>query len=155
MSAIGVIFLLLMYAGILSPAKGLMIFGALNDFCVLVQYALALPLIFAFHRHPARVSPRLRLVALICGLIGALGAIGFQALLLADLMAFREQVLYAASSVLLVGVWILITGLVIRRSDPGGMSVGLSTLGALYFGYPFWVYRAARYLEQRRRADAG
>lgn len=152
-AAIGVLFLLLMYAGFITSAKRLLIFGPFNDVCVLLQYALALPLVLAFHRLPVRVSPGLRIVALIVGLSGMLGAIVFQALLLAGLMSFQEQFVYATVSVLLVGVWILIAGLVARRNSLGGMTVRLSVFAALYFGYPFWAYRVAQQLELHRRAS--
>ena len=141
-SAVGVLFLVLLYTGLLTPAKGLLIFGPLNDACVILQYALALPAIFALHRLPARKAPGLRMLALASGLAGALGAIVFQALLLANIMPFREQIAYASGSVLLVGVWILITDLVVRRNSLGSLTV----LAALYFGYPLWVYRVAKQL---------
>ena len=151
-SAVGVLFLLLMYAGFLLPAKGLLVFGPLNDACVLLQYLLALPLVFAFHRLPVQVSPRLRIVALTIGLSGILGAVVLQALLLVGLLSFREQIAYASLSVLLVGVWILLTGLLALGSSLGGMTVRLRILAALYFGYPFWAYRVGQQLELHRRA---
>lgn len=85
---------------------------------------------------------------------GALGAVVFQALLLAGVIPFREQLAYAAASVLLVGVWILIASHIGRRSSGGGPSLRLSILAALYFGYPIWAYRVARQLEVQRAAPA-
>jgi hypothetical protein len=148
-AAIGVLFLVLMYADFLTPAKGLRVFGPLNDACVLVQYALALPIVVALHRLLTQHSPHLRVLALIFEVGGAAGTIVFQAVLLSGLLPFRQQVLYAAASLLVVGIWVLTTGVMGRRSGILQGSVPLLVLAAPCFGYPIWAYRLGQQLRQR------
>ncbi len=151
-SAIGVVFLVLLYVGLFTRAKWLLIFGPLNDVCVLAQYALALPLVLALHRLLTRQSPRLGLVAVIVGVAGIVGVVVFQSLLLAGLMSFRAQVPYASASILLIGVWIVIASLLGRQSGDMHASVALIVLAFVYFGYPVWAYKASQQLLSRSRA---
>jgi hypothetical protein len=145
-SAVGVVFAVLLYIGLLTPAKALVAFGPLNDVCILAQYALALPIAFAVHRLLRPHSQRLSAVAATIGIAGMIGVIVFQALLLAGLMGFRQQVVYASASILLIGVWLILIGAMGRRSSDLGGRWALFISAALYFGYPLWAYWLSRRL---------
>lgn len=150
-AAIGVVCLVLLYIGLLTPAKGLLMFGPLNDLCVLVQYALALPTVLALHRVLRTDAPKLSLCSMIIAIAGIVGVVVFQGLLLLGRMSFRAQVGVASASVLLVGCWIVMTWAIGRRRGvvPGGAIV--TFLAALYFGYPLWIYSVGK----RLGAEAG
>lgn len=153
-AAIGVVFLILMYIGFVTPARGLIAFGPLNDFCILVQYALALPVIGAFDRLLAPIDPvRRRLIASV-GMTGCLGAVIFQALLLLDLMSSREQVGYATASVILAGLWAALAGHAARSIGALKVSTGLLVGAGLYFGYPLWALMVGRELRLARGQPA-
>ncbi|GMR09766.1 MAG: hypothetical protein BMS9Abin28_0586 [Anaerolineae bacterium] len=152
-SAFGIAFLVLLYVGIFASIEPLGVFGPLNDLFVLVQYTLALPVVVAFHRILRPQSPRLSLVAMLVAVVGIVGVVVFQLLLITGAMSFLEQVAYASASILLVGVWIVITGFLGRRSGKLQLSVAAIILGALYFGYPLWAYRVGRQLLAGDRAS--
>src|SRR3990170_3920208 len=107
-SAFGIAFLVLLYVGFFTGAEGLLKFGPLNDICIIIQYVLALPIVVAFHSLLSPQSPRLSLFAMLVAQVGILGVVVFQSLLITGVMAFQEQVVYASTSMLIVGVWIVI-----------------------------------------------
>jgi len=133
-----------MYVGFLTPVKVLVVFGPLNDVCVLAQYALALPVVVALDRHLSASRSR-RAVLLAIGLTGCVGAVVFQALLLFGIMSFRQQVGYASAAVLLAGSWTAFVSIEARRSGFVASSP-LLVASALYFGYPLWALRMSRWL---------
>jgi hypothetical protein len=145
-AAIGIVFFVLLYVGIFTGSKGLLLFGPANDVCVLVQYVLALPVVFALHRILWRHAPGRSLVAVWVAVVGVLGVVVFQTLLLTGTLSFEQQILPASISVLLVGVWILVAGRVGRESGELPASIASIIGGALYFGYPLWVLRVGRQL---------
>jgi len=145
-SAFGIAFLVLLYVGFFTGAEGLLKFGPLNDICIIIQYVLALPIVVAFHRLLSPQSPRLSLFAMLVAQVGILGVVVFQSLLITGVMTFLEQVAYASTSMLIVGVWIAITGFLGRRLGLLNISVGPIILGALYVGYPLWAYRVGQRL---------
>lgn len=145
-AALGVLFLVVMYLGFLIPAKALLVFGSLNDLCVLAQYALALPVVVALDEVLAPLSAWHRRVILVIGLLGCLGAVCFQALLLLGVMSFRQQVGFASLSVLLAGLWAVLATLGVRRLRPFPASTALLVATGLYFGYPLWSLRVSRVL---------
>ncbi|MEA3246261.1 MAG: hypothetical protein U9Q74_08915 [Gemmatimonadota bacterium] len=146
MAAIGVVFLILMYIGFATPARWLIVFGPLNDFCVLVQYALALPVIGAFDRVLAPLGAVRRRLIFTVGMTGCLGAVVFQAGLLLGLMSFKEQVAYAAASVLLAGLWTVLASLAARKTAALKIGNGVLIGSGLYFGYPLWAFKIGRLL---------
>ena len=152
-SAFGIVCLGLLYVGFLPHAEGLRRFGPLNDICIVVQYILALPIVVAFHRMLRPHSPRLRLIAMLIALVGIVGVVVFQSLLLTGVMPFLEQVAYASASLLMVGVWIVIIGFVGRRAGLLSISVATIILGALYIGYPLWAYRVGQRLRSEHRTS--
>ena len=145
-AAVGVVFLLLLYVGILTGAKGLLPFGPANDVCVIVQYLLALPVALALHRLLRRHAPTASRVATLAALVGAFGVTLFQSLLLAGALAFEQQIVPASLSVLLMGIWIVVAGGIGRRSGELPTSRASIVGAALYFGYPLWAWRVGSQL---------
>jgi hypothetical protein len=148
-SGVGVIFLLLLYIGLLAHVQVLVIFGPLNDVCVLVQYALGVPVAIAFHRILRRHSRWHSLSLLILGLAGMIGIALLQALLLVGAISFRIQLPLATAAVFTVGAWVLGVSLWARRVAALPARTGLLVAAALYFGYPIWAYRVAQHLRAR------
>ena len=148
-SAIGIAFLLLLYAGFFANVEPLLVFGPLNDVMVIVQYILALPVVVSLHRILRPRSPGLSLLAMVAALVGTGGVVMFQLLLLAGTMSFSEQVGYVSTFLLVLGAWIVITSLLGRRSGLLRLSVPAIILGALYLGYPLWAYRVGQQLLAR------
>jgi hypothetical protein len=146
-AAVGVVCLVLLYIGLLAPFRRLLIFGPLNDICVLVQYALALPTVLALHRVMRTDAPISSLCAVITAMVGIVGVVLFQALLLLGLMSFRAQVAWASASVLLVGGWIVMTWAIGRRRGVVPASAILTFAAAVYFGYPLWIYSVGHRLQ--------
>ena len=150
-SAFGIVFLVLLYVGYFAGAEGLLRFGPLSDICGLIQYAFALPIVVAFYRILRPQAPGLSLVAMLIGVIGIVGFVMFQALLITGVMSFSEQIAYVSASGLIIGVWIVITGFLGRRSGRLHLSVPVIILGALNFLYPLWAYRVGQQLLSRNR----
>jgi hypothetical protein len=146
--SVGIVCLVLLYVGLLAPAKKLLIFGPLNDICVLVQYALALPTVLALHRVLRTEAPKASLCAMIAATVGIAGVVVFQGLLLLGLMSFRAQVGGASASVLLVGCWIVMTWAIGRRRGVVPTSPILTLVAALYFGYPVWINSVGKRFRQ-------
>jgi hypothetical protein len=148
-SAFGVLFLVLLYIGFLPGLESLQVFGPINDVCVLIQYALAVPVVMALYRILRDRSPLLCLLASVIGIVGIVGVVVFQLFLLTGVMTFSEQVGYASTSILLIGVWIVIAGMIGRKSGVLPYSLPLLILAFFYFGFPIWAYRTGKQLLSR------
>lgn len=154
-AAVGLVFFVLLYLGIFTGSNVLLSFGPANDVCVLAQYALALPAAVALHRILGHHAPRASLVALCLAVVGGFGVVVFQTLLLTSALSFEQQVLPASLSVLLMGVWILLTSRIGHRSGEMGGNTASGISAALYFGFPLWIWRVGRQLLRRAEsADA-
>ena len=145
-AAIGVVFILLLYAGMLTGATALLPFGPANDVCVIVQYLLALPVALALDRILRRHAPTASRLATCAAIVGIVGVTVFQSLLLAGALSFERQILPASLSVLLMGLWIVVAGGVGQRSGELPASRASIVAAALYFGYPVWAWRVGRLL---------
>ena len=74
-----------------------------------------------------------------------------QALLLAGVLEFEEQVIFVAIAMLLLIIWFVVVGRLGRQNGLlSGRTTLMSILGASYFGYPIWAFWLGREL---RRAD--
>lgn len=149
-AAVGIGFLVLLYVGLGLGLDALRPFGPLNDVCVALQYVLALPVVRAVHRLLVPHAPARIRIATLAAVVGVLGTAVLQSLLLAGRMAFADQVGYVAITVLLIGVWIVMTGTVGRRLGVLPFGPGSVWLAALYFGYPVWMYRVGQQLSAKR-----
>lgn len=145
-SGFGVVFLAALYVGFFTGNAELLGFGTLNDLCIIIQYLLALPVLVAFHRIISPQSPRASTVATLMGLVGILIVVGFQVLLIAGVMTFSDQVVFASAGLLVIGGWILIISyrLQVTTNLRNGLLLGI--LGFLYVGYPVWAFVIGRRL---------
>ena len=157
-AAVGVPLLIGMYAVLLrSGPKHPLVdrLGGANDAMVLAQYALALPLAVALHQRNRSTHPRLSGVATAVGLSGMTAIVVLQALLLADVLDFEDQVVYVAIAIWLLAFWFITIG---RLGRASGLLTGRTTLmslvGASYFGFPIWAFWLGRQLSRAAAGDS-
>jgi hypothetical protein len=130
-------------------------FGIASDIAVLVQYALALPIPVALHQLLGDRAPRLSLAGMLIGLVAMTAVVVLQAMLIAGLIPFEEQVVYVATSMLVLVIWFLVVGRLGRSSGVlSGRTTLMSLVGASYFGYPIWAFWLGRQLRSRAFAQS-
>jgi hypothetical protein len=141
-SAIGIVFLIAMFALFTTPRQDLALtVGMINDICVALQYLLAIPIALALYRILVVYNPTLIRAATIVGIGAMLLTFGLQLLLIFKVLAFEQQVIWVSLAMLLgVGSWLVITGLVARSTDKLPSSLLMSILAVPYFGYPVWAF---------------
>jgi len=157
-AAIGVPLLIGMYAVLFrsGPKNPLVArLGGANDAMVLAQYALALPLTVALHQRNRSTDPRLSGAATAVGLSAMTAIVVLQALLLADVLEFEDQVAYVAIAIWLLVFWFITVG---RLGRANGLLTGRTTLmslvGASYFGFPIWAFWLGRQLSRAAAGDS-
>ena len=145
-SAFGVVFLVIFFAGFYSDNAGLQVFGPMNDALIVVQYLLALPVVLALHRMIGLRSPMLNSAFMLLGLAGIGIVVVFQTLLVAGVMSFDEEVWFATAGMFIFGAWTLIMNEQLRRTAGlrNGRLIGILTL--FYFGFPWWALVIGRRL---------
>jgi hypothetical protein len=157
-AAVGVPLLIAMYAVIFRYGPrhpAIERFGTPNDVCVLVQYALAVPIAVALHRHNRATAPRLSLTVTTLGIGAMTSIVVLQAMLIAGVIPFEEQVVYIGIAMLILAIWFLVVGRLGRSSGLlSGRTTLMGLLGASYFGYPIWAFWLARQLQARASTDS-
>ena len=145
--AIGVVFIVLMYGAFAvgAEAPGLT-FGWINDVAVLIQYALAVPGVLAMGAALRTGSPLMARLGTWLALAGIAVIVGFQALLVAGVLTFAEEIGPASVGFLVVGAWMVVAALAGRRADVGPVGPGTAVLAALYVGFPLWAFRVGRWM---------
>ena len=153
-AAIGVPLLIAMYAVLFRSGKDEPLvyrIGGANDLCVLAQYALAVPVAIALHRRNRLTDPQLSLAVTVLGVSAMIAIAALQAMLLAGVLEFEEQVIFVAIAMLLLIIWFVLVGRLGRQNGLlSGRTTLMSILGASYFGYPIWAFWLGR--ELRRAA---
>jgi hypothetical protein len=151
-AAIGLAFLIAMYAlfatdptSAVSTSPALA-FGRINDTLGIVGAVLMLPLAWALHVLLRPHAPLLRAVAMTIGLGAMLAIAVLQSFLVAGTLTFEAEVGPVLIAFLALGVWLVLTGYLGKRSGvlPKGLRMGL--LGATYIGYPIWAFWLGRHL---------
>jgi hypothetical protein len=147
-SAIGVVFLITMFALFATPLKELgLTFGMLNDICVALQYALTIPIALALYRILLPYNPVLIRVATVVGIAMMLVVIGLQLALVFGVLTFEKQVVWVSLAMIVgVGAWLVITGLMARSTGRLPNSVVMSAVAVPYLGYPVWAFWLGRHL---------
>ena len=120
--------------------------GWLNDVLVMLQYALALPIAVVLHALFRSSYPRLSLAALVVGIAGLLAVVVLQFLLVIRALSFAQQVVPVTIAILVVGVWLVLTGYLGRSTGLLPHGLRMSLLAVPYFGYPIWAWWLARTL---------
>jgi hypothetical protein len=144
--AIGVVFIVLMYAAFAVGAQGPgLAFGWINDVAVLAQYALAVPGVLAIGASLRAGSPRLARLGTPLALAGIAVIVVFQALLVAGVLTFEQEIGPAGVGFLVLGTWMVAAAF---RPHAGAAPAGRWTAlsAALYLGYPLWAYRVGRWM---------
>ena len=122
------------------------VIGWLNDVLVMIQYALALPIAVVLHSLLGRHNPRLSLLAMVAGIGGMVSIVVLQFLLVVGALTFAQQVVPVTIAILVVGLWLVITGYLARSTGRLPQSVRMSLLAVPYFGYPIWAFWLGRHL---------
>ena len=147
-SAIGVVFLITMFALFATPLKSLgLAFGMLNDICVALQYLLTIPLALALYRILLPHNPTLMRIATSVGVAAMVVVILLQLALIFGVLTFEQQVGWVSLAMLVgVGLWLVLTGLVARSTGRLPNSLLMSSLAVPYLGYPVWAFWLGRRL---------
>lgn len=147
-SAIGVVFLIAMFALFATPLKALgLMFGMLNDICVALQYLLTIPIALALYRILLPQNPMLIRIATSVGIAAMMAVILLQLALIFGVLTFERQVGWVSLAMLLgVGSWLVITGLVAQSMGRLPNSVLMSAVAVPYVGYPVWAFWLGRRL---------
>ena len=140
-SAIGVVFLIVMFACFATKNTELGLrFGLINDICVALQYLLTIPIALALYQILLADNPTLMRLVTIVGVIAMLLVVGLQLLLIFEVLAFEQQVLWLSLAMILgVGSWLVITGVAARSTGRLPNSLLISSLAVPYLGYPVWA----------------
>jgi hypothetical protein len=157
-AAVGVPLLLGMYGAIIlrgprHPAVTRL--GIPNDACVLAQYALAIPVAVTLHDRNRATAPRASLAVTGLGVSAMTAIVVLQAMLLAEILEFEDQVIWVGIAMLILVIWFLAVGHIGRSSGLlSGRTRIMSLLGASYFGYPIWAFWLGRQLRARALTEA-
>jgi len=138
-SVFGIGFLVIFFAG--APA-----FGPLNDAMVVVQYSLMIPLALWIGQRQARQGLPASRLALATGLIGMVGVIALQLMLIGGLIPFSRQMGPVSIAFLVVLARFVWTGRLAKDDDLISSKGWLLWLAGLYVGYPIWAFPLGRRL---------
>jgi hypothetical protein len=145
--AIGVVFITLMYAAFgIGATAAAMTFGWINDVAVMVQYLLAVPGVLAIGAALRPGSPRLARPGTWLALAGIAVIVALQALLVAGVLTFAQEIGPASLGFLVLGAWMVAAAIVGRRMGTGPTGPGTALLAAFYMGYPLWAFRVSRWM---------
>jgi hypothetical protein len=122
------------------------VFGPLNDVAVIIHYTLMLPVVLALYVLLRPYRPGLSLIALLVGLVGILAVIVLQAMLVAGMLPFSQQIKLVIPAFLVALVWFVMTGVMGRAAVQMPGSLPLDVLAGLYVGYPIWAFKLGRWL---------
>ncbi len=153
-AVIGIGFLIAMSIGFIADNRALQRFGTLNDICIIIQYGLALPITLALHQHLKAHAPILSRAAIGIGITGMIAVGVLQFLLIVGVLTFEEQVGPVIVALLVIGVWLLMTGYLGRSAGKPSSSLVLSLLARFYLGYPIWAFWLGRDLLSRNEQRA-
>jgi hypothetical protein len=129
--------------------------GRINDLTSLLMYLVALPIPVALYQRLKARAAVLSRVALGLGMTGMVAVVVLQYLLVAGVLTFAQQGGPVAVAILVVGVWLLITGYLGQANGALPRGVLFSWLAVPYFGYPVWAFWVGRLLLADRAPQIG
>ena len=130
------------------PWKGTIPFGVLNDVSSLLQYLLTISIAWSLFQLIRTRHQALAGATTIIGIAGMLSVVTLQALLLARVLTFEQQGLPVSIAILVVGVWLIGTGYLLRSASAFRHSLAISLLAVPYFAYPIWAFWLGRRLRR-------
>jgi hypothetical protein len=139
LAVVGLVFIVIFYSGI-------SIFGPLNDAAFTLQLIFTVPIMIQLTSRVEPPSPVSRRALQLTGVLGFVGAISLQLLLIIGVLTFFQMIGPLLAFIALIVVWFV---LIERwRGDEGSVPQGwlLAILAGLTFGYPVWAYRYQRSL---------
>ena len=143
--AVAAIGLLFWFARFAFPGS---VIGWLNDVFVMIQYALTVPIAVSLHTLLQSYNPGRSLSAMVVGVGGMVAVVVLQFLLVVDALTFAQQVLPVTTAILVVGLWLVITGYLARTTGKLPHGLRMSLIAVPYFGYPIWAFWLGRHLLQ-------
>lgn len=138
---VGIGFLVGMFAAFATGAQSTgQTLGLINDTLVLAQFALVIPVVLAL----AAVTPvRSRVVAVLVPLLGLAGVawvVYWQAVLVAGVVTFEEQIGPASAGFLVLAIWFVASGALASRAGLVRRGGWVGLLAATYVGFPVWAW---------------
>lgn len=121
-------------------------FGWINDVSSLLQYLLAIPIALSLYEILRSRHRALAALTTVVGVGGMLATVTLQFALLAGVLTFAEQGGPVSIAILVIGVWLIATGYLLRRLGSFRRSLVMSLLAVPYFGYPIWAFWIGRRL---------
>lgn len=121
-------------------------FGYVNDVLGIVTPALAAPAVLVVSRLVAGPRGGIAATLTVVGLGSLAAVMVLQALLVAKILTFEQQMAPVTVAMVVWGGWFVAVGFAGSRSGtlPVGPRLGLGAL--LYVGYPVWAWRVGRFL---------
>jgi hypothetical protein len=146
-SAVAIALLIAMFVSFASGATAQgRAFGRMNDIWGAFWYLLLVPTIVVLHGLLRRHHPGQSRVALVLGITASAAIVVLQALLVAEVLTFEQQIGPVSIAMVALGVWFVWIG---RLGSAGGTfsnGVRLGLLAAIYVGYPIWAAWMSRHL---------
>jgi hypothetical protein len=138
---VGLVFLAIFFAG--AP-----LFGPLNDMAVVIHYFLLLPIMGYLYQILKPYGERLNKISFAIGLVGVIGVIVLQSMLVLGAIPFQQQIVLVIPAFLIGAVWFVLIERLGRRDDRIPKGLTLHILAGLVFAYPVWAFKLARNLER-------
>jgi hypothetical protein len=129
--------------------------GRINDLTSMLMYFVALPIPLALHERLKARATALSRVAMLIGITGMVAIVVLQYLLVVGVLTFAQQGGPVTAAILVVGVWLLLTGYLGQSSGALPRGVLFSWLAVPYFGYPVWAFWVGRLLLAKRVTRPG
>jgi hypothetical protein len=126
---LGLVSLLLFFGLESAPltGRGFHIWGPISDICPILQMASLLVVAYAFYRIQRSRAAGLSLIGTTIGMIGMLGEMLLQLLLIIKVIPFEQEVSLVVLATAVVGVWLIIVNFLGRRQ--GSLPSRLTWLG--------------------------
>jgi hypothetical protein len=137
---IGLVFLAIFFSGV--P-----LFGPLNDLAVIIHYILLLPIMRYLYQILKPNDERMNKIAFAVGLIGFVGVIVLQSMLVLGVIPFQQQIKLVVPAFLIGTVWFVLIARMGKEDDRLPKGLTLHVLAGLVFAYPIWAFKLARNLE--------
>lgn len=140
-SLVGIIFLIGMFAAFATGTQATgQTLGLINDSVVLAQFVLVIPVVLALAALTPVRSRFIKLLVPVLGLAGVAWVVYWQAILVAGLITFEDQIGPASAGFLVLAAWFVIAGHLASRAGLLHRGGWMGLLAATYLGFPLWAW---------------